>query len=1005
MFEIDKTNPIVRRAIRVALTGTSIAAVGIVQAQTPPPKTSSDTSSDVQLSEVVVTGSRIAVPNETSISPVTTVGAQDIERSGVTRVEDLLNQLPQVFASQTSTASNASDGTASINLRGLNPKRTLVLVDGQRLGPGDPISGGQSDINMIPTETIESVEVLTGGASSVYGADAVAGVVNFKLLDHFEGIKLIGDAGIYQHHNTDVAGVEDAIAAAGDTEPPSNVWQGAQREIGVIMGLNSPDDKGNATVYFTYRNVLPILESQYASSACTVGSGYIAGPYNTNGKFTCGGSATAYPMNLLSGNTFETVGANGSLSAGPALYNYGALNYFQRPDERYTAGAFLHYEFNDHVQVYSQSMFMDDFTQAQIAPSGLFGAPASEVNCTNPYLSSAESTFIGCNTSTTGFGNPEVYLLRRNVEGGGRVQSIEHMDFHTVLGVKGKIDNVWSYDVSYNFSLVNLNSDAENYFSNNNIANALDAVTNSSGQVVCGNANAAGCVPYNPFGTGTISAASLKYLYEPGIEVGRIYQHDAQANLNGDLGEYGVKLPTASSGLQLALGVEYRDARDSILPDEASQTGDLAGSGGDTTPVNGGLNVREGYFEAAMPLLDDQPFAKALNLDTGYRYSSYDLSFGSTNTFKFGLDWAPDENVRFRGSFSRAVRAPNIVELFGASSIGLDGTYGTDPCAGTTPVYTVAQCARTGVLSGQYGNISQSPAGQYNGLLGGNPNLKPETAITKSFGVGLTPSFLPNFRVQVDYYDIAIQNVIQSIGGSVILSQCALDGNLCDLIHRSASGLLWGGQGATEGYVSDTLINVGELEERGVDLDMSYSYSLGGWGKLVSNMVGTYINKYEISNPGESFNCAGLEGVVCGSSTSAAGTPVPHWRHRLATTWETPWRGTDVTVTWRYFGSTQLESIGGNPALAGGPGITVANGGLSSTDDHISSYSWFDLSVSTKLDDHVTLRLGCNNVLDKSPPVIGSSNIGAPPTGNGNTYPGSYDALGRYLFAQIVAQF
>jgi outer membrane receptor protein involved in Fe transport len=421
--------------------------------------------------------------------------------------------------------------------------------------------------------------------------------------------------------------------------------------------------------------------------------------------------------------------------------------------------------------------------------------------------------------------------------------------------------------------------------------------------------------------------------------------------------------------------------------------------------VAGGMNVREGYFEAEMPLMTDQFLAKSLDLDTGYRYSSYDLSFGSTNTFKFGLDWAPDENVRFRGSFSRAVRAPNIVELFGVASVGLDGTYATDPCGGSTPTYTAAQCARTGVTAAQYGNITENPAGQYNGLLGGNPDLKPETAITKSFGVQLTPSALPNFRVNIDYYDIAIENVIESIGGSVILSQCAIYDNLCNLIHRSPTGSLWQGTGATQGYVSDTLINVGELEEKGVDLDLSYSYAIGAWGKLLANMNGTYINKYEVSNPGESYNCAGLEGPVCGSTSTAAGTPVPHWRHRLTTTWETPWNATDVTLTWRYYGSTTLESLTGNPALAGGSGLTVANGSISSTDDHIASYSWFDLSVSTKIEDHVTLRVGCNNVLDKSPPVIGSANIAAPPTGNGNTYPGTYDALGRYLFAQIVAQF
>jgi len=209
MLERQTENPALRLAIRAALTGGSIvASLGVAQAQqqAAAPAASTETS----LAEVVVTGSRIAIPNETSISPVTFVSAADIERTGVTRVEDLLNQLPQVFADQGSTVSNGSSGTATVDLRGLNAKRTLVLVNGQRLGPGDPLTGSASDINIIPVEMLDSIEVLTGGASSTYGADAVAGVVNFKLNDHFEGVKIVADAGIYQNHNADVQGMTEA---------------------------------------------------------------------------------------------------------------------------------------------------------------------------------------------------------------------------------------------------------------------------------------------------------------------------------------------------------------------------------------------------------------------------------------------------------------------------------------------------------------------------------------------------------------------------------------------------------------------------------------------------------------------------------------------------------------------------------------------------------------------------------------------------------------------------
>src|ERR1700733_11056811 len=289
-----------RLAIRTALTGGSLAAsFGVANAQTPPAATTA-ANNDTSLQEVVVTGSRISVPNQVSISPVTFVSALDIQTTGVTRVEDLLNELPQVFAAQGSNMSNGADGTATVDLRGLGAKRTLVLVNGNRLGPGDPLSGAAADINMIPVELIDSIEVLTGGASSTYGADAVGGVVNFKLNDHFEGVKLVAEGGIYNHSNKNTDGVETAISAAGFQEAPSTVNTGAQKSLAFIAGINSSDGKGNATFYASYRNVAAVLEGKYSYSACTLVSGYVT---SNSGRFSCGGSSTGYP------GRFETMGS------------------------------------------------------------------------------------------------------------------------------------------------------------------------------------------------------------------------------------------------------------------------------------------------------------------------------------------------------------------------------------------------------------------------------------------------------------------------------------------------------------------------------------------------------------------------------------------------------------------------------------------------------------------------------------------------------------------------
>jgi iron complex outermembrane recepter protein len=1006
MARSDLGNPMVRAAVRAVLTGSTVAATfGVAKAQEAPAPAPQGENPAVQ--EVVVTGSRIAVPNQTSISPVTFVSAQDIQQTGVTRVEDLLNQLPQVFADQNSNVSNGASGTASVNLRGLGANRTLVLVNGTRLGPGDPTLGGQSDVNIIPVELVDSIEVLTGGASATYGADAVAGVVNFKLNDHFEGVKIVADAGIYQHSNSDISGVEEAIAASGFTQAPSSVWTGAQRSIAFIAGVNSPDGNGNATFYVTYRNVLPVLQAKYSYSACTLGSGYLAGPSSTGGKFVCSGSGTSAPANILnlnSGTFTGQIGPNYTVVpfTGASLYNYGPANFYQRPDERYTSGAFLHYDFNEHASVYANTMFMDDYSNAQVAPGGDFGTNGS-FNCSNPFLVANPGAFaqLGC-TSTAGTTDPNVLLLRRDVEGGTRNNVLEHMDIREVIGIKGKIDNVWSYDANWDYSLVNLQSINTGYFSTTKLNNALNVTGTSIASAAC--VSGPPCVPYNIFTTGAVTPAMLNYLYTPGIETGRVYQHDVQVNLTGDLGKYGIQLPTANSGLEVNFGGEYRDAISTLLPDEELQSGDLSGTGGPLTPVSGGIVAREAFVEARMPLIEDKPFFQELNLEGGYRYSDYSLGF-KTNTYKVGLEWTPVQDVRIRGSFQRAVRAPNVVELFAPSAVGLDGTYAADPCSGAKPQYTLAQCERTGVTPAQYGNIAASPAGQYNGLLGGNTSLQPETALTGSFGVGWTPSFLPNFRAQVDYYNIKIENVIEPIGGGVILQQCATNDLLCNLIHRGPGGTLWA---VPSGFITDNLQNVGGLQEKGVDIDMGYRFDVpAALGKIVTTLQGTYLTSYLVTPIGgniqTAYDCVGLYGPIC-SGTGAAGTPIPRWRHRFTATWETPWQDLDITLAWRYIGPVRLELLSSEVNLAAPSTSTIANGGISNTDAYLSSYSYFDLTAAIKLADKVTFRVGCNNLLDKAPPLIGTTDLPGT-TGNGNTFPGYYDSLGRFLFAELTAQF
>jgi iron complex outermembrane receptor protein len=1003
-----------RLAIRTALSGGSlVASLGAANAQTAPATTAAATAPAEQLQEVVVTGSRISAPNQVSISPVTFVSALDVQQTGVSRVEDLLNSLPQVFAAQGSNASNAATGTASVNLRGLGDVRTLVLVNNFRIGLGDA-STSASDINLIPTELIDSVEILTGGASSVYGADAVAGVVNFKLNDHFEGVKLVADAGIYQHHNDNPDGVQQAIAASGFQQAPSSVNTGAQKALAFIAGLNSADGNGNATFYATYRNIAAALQGKYDYSACALGSGFVGGSSSTGGKFTCAGSSTSYPGRFTAvdvngvpvppGAVRNTLGPNGTLVPFGAsnLYNYGPLNYYQRPDERYTAGAFLHYEFNEHATAYSQLMFMNDRSVAQIAPGGIF-VDLRTFNCSNPFLSTAEiNTWCAGSTANTA----TVLIGRRDVEGGPRRDTLQHTDFHEVVGVKGKIDDAWDYDASFQYSRV----------SEPNLANLFDKVKEGYALNVTGTAAnpvctvGPPCVPYNIFNLEQPpSQAAISYLSSPITSQSDSALTVVNINFTGDLGKYGVQSPLASSGLKLNIGAEYRDQTSDFLTDAFAQSGNGDGNGGPNPSITGGEISREGFVEARMPLIEDKPFAQSLDVETGYRYSSYNLGF-KTNTYKFGVDWSPVHDVRLRGSFARAVRAPNVVELFTPQAIGLDGTYSADPCAGAAPAFSAAQCARTGVTAAQYGHVEASPGGQYNGLLSGSTTLKPETALTSSFGIGWTPSFVPGLRVQIDYYNIKIEGVIQGLGGGNILNQCLTNNLLCGNIHRDQFGSLWliNSDTTNGGYVIDPKVNNGSLQEKGVDLDLSYTFDIGSVGKIRTALVGTYIDSYMVepiaNDPSSAYECVGYYGATCSSFNTGAGVPIPRWRHTLRTTWSTPWSGLDVSLAWRFFGGTKTEQFSGNPNI-GAIGGTEANGAISNTDAFIKSQSYIDLTAAVKLADKVTLRVGVNNVFDRDPPLIGSSTLPGPPAGNGNTFPQVYDALGRFIFGQITAQF
>jgi len=996
----------IRRAVRsVLLTSAAMMAANATSALA--------ADAGTTISEVVVTGSRIAQPNLTSISPVTTLSSEDIKIEGTTRVEDLINNLPQAFGEFGNNLSNGATGTATVNLRGLGSQRTLVLVNGRRLMPGDPTQNGNAtpDLNQIPAPLIQRVEVLTGGASAVYGADAVAGVVNFIMNDNFEGVRLDAQYNVFQHNND--SSIDQLVAARNFARPSSSEMGGDDINLTFLLGANSEDGKGNITVYAGYRHTLALLQSQRDFSACSLN------PTNDGLGRVCGGSSTASPARLqaiaqrdnpaameMAGQNIDSFVANpdGTLRGftGADQFNFAPFNYYQRPDDRYTAGLFAKYAVNNHMEVYTEFSFMDDQTVAQVAPSGLFFGQGPGVgggylvNCDNPFLTASQvNTFC----TQRGLGPTDIASIgigKRNVEGGARQSSLEHTSYRAVLGSRGDITDTWSYDVYGLYGTTTYAQTFTNDFSGRRATNALVARRDAMGNIACGinvdnistNDDPA-CVPYNIFSGSGPSQGALSYLQVPGFQNGETVETVVSGAINGDLSKYGVKLPTANSGLALAFGAEYRSEESTLRNDSAFATGDLLGQGGAILDTQGSYNVSEVFTEVRVPIVDDKPGARSLAFDAGYRYSDYNLGF-TTDTYKFGLDWAPVEDIRLRASFQRAVRAPNIQELFRPQVVQLDGN--NDPCAGNKPTATLAQCMLTGVSAGQYGNILANPANQYNGLTGGNVTLDPETSDTVSFGFVLTPSFLPNLNVAVDFFRINVGDTIAGIGADTIINTCIQGGDptFCNLINRApGSGSLFLGN---QGFVTDITTNTGSLSTRGIDVDANYVWKLERGGDLRFSLVGTYLDELETEPlPGfPKYNCVGLYGVVCG-------TPTPEFRTKLRTTWNTPWN-LDVSLTWRYLDAVDNEGTVNNPNF---------NTGFSPVDKRFGSRNYLDLSAGygfkTSAAD-IKVRLGIDNLTDKDPPIVTSENCPAVFC-SGNTFPQVYEALGRTFMLNLTTDF
>ena len=999
---------------RSRTAGTAVSAValaaflpGLAAAQQP--------GGDVQ--EVTITGSRIKAPNLVADSPTQAVSQEEIKQANVQAVENLLNNLPSVSADFTSTQSSLVGSTiATVNLRGLGAIRNLVLIDGRRIGPGDPSSvvGAAADLNFIPTPLVKSVEVLTGGAAAVYGSDAVAGVVNFHLIRDFQGAQLDFSYSAAQHDNSN-QGARTAFSNSGYTipAPPKSNFDGFIRETSGIVGANSPDGKGNVTMYADYRSTTPVGDSTRDWSACPI---Y---PTTSSGKpikYCLGSSTTPYGKFQFVTGTGFTNGSYGNLVNNPngtatfskfspsEAFNFSSTSFLQRQDDRAALGSFGHYEVNEHADLYAEAMYMNDNSEQQDGAGGLFlnGVAGVQttlaVPCTNPYIGHAANGSLPSQYQALGCANPGVSTatiifpgLRFTLP---RQDTITHDDYRALAGVRGDIDGNWSYDVS-----------ASHWQSEYNLRNNNWALLPMVNQAVQDGT-------LNIFQYGGDTVAQQQGVSGTDLSTGETREDDVQINVTGDLGPYGGKSPFASSPVALAAGLEYRHTTLAFTPDANAQSGYVLGGSGKVPEINGGEMVTEEYGEIRAPIIQDKPFIQALDLNLAFRHSDYTVdnssSAFSTNTYKINADYAPMDDFRFRGGYNRAARAPNVYELFQGNVYGNDSGY-NDPCAGSIAAAFYAACTnpalgKAAVSTAQAGNVLQCSSSQCTNYTGGNTGLKPEEADTWTWGVNLTPTFLPGFNASIDYWDVKVSNFISTLEGSEIVNGCYSGQTFyCQFIQRDAvTGSLVG-----NGRVIETNQNLDSIHNTGIDIDLEYTRKISemglgvadDFGALALHLTGTYNLQAETQflDVTKAYNCAGLFGSTCGN-------PLPNWRHQARLTWLTPWNA-DFSVNWRYIGGVKLDADDpSNPAYGNASmGNSTTGYGLDST---INAYSYIDLSASYKLWEKYTFRAGVNNLMDKDPPMLNQAYAVQASSGgsNGNTYT-MYDVLGRVIYMSFTAKW
>lgn len=916
---------------------------------------------------IVVTGTRIPRPaNAEAPTQVTTIGEAEIEQSGLTNVADILRTVPSFGVPALSTTNSnfltSGAGINTLQLRNLGEDRTLVLVNGRRHVAGIPGSAAV-DFNTIPVQMIERVEVITGGASAIYGSDALAGVINVILQDDFQGLE---------------AGYQYGITDAGDNEThaPYLMW-----------GVDMNQGRGNLTLLVSHDKQSGVFSRERDNTQiddiatcaltgiptdCTTPFQPFFSSFSEFGRFIVPSTGESFTVSTGVGPSGTVV----PFDVDAFGFNRQQFRIISVPTERWLFSGNVHYEFTPNIEGFLEGTFARTDTTSELEPFPLAfdDLPITGIAITNPFVPADIAA------AATAAGDTEVQFARRLTEVGNRGTTGERENIQIVLGVRGDVAERFNWEAFYSFGQTDQWEQSAGAVNINNFTNALNAVDldgdpTTTGDIVCADpiAAAAGCVPINLFGFGSISPAAADYVRVPTSRRSQVRQEIAGFTIGGPA----FTLPAGD--LDFAAGVEWREETASDVPDLLTQGGIAAGN--QEFPIEGAYDVLEGFIEVEAPLIRDMPFVHELSIGGAYRISEYS-TIGSTQAYTGRISWAPIEALRFRAQYARAVRAPNIGELFAPG--GENFAPVSDPCNGVTAVddpttlvddncrsipAIAARIAATGSFT-----LTQPEIQGTGGFTGaGNPNLDSETADSINVGIVYNQDFgnMGRLLFSIDYYQIEIDDLIDTIDRQQAVDLCFNSGTFpnpfCANLVRDAAGAAFQQGELIE--VNSGFINEGSLETSGIDVSANYAVVLEdligrAWGEVTLRMNYSHLldfsqTKFDVSDA--------FEGEVGFSEDKVQGAIVYRYGP-LSAQWET----------------TYLSDA------------TPDNDASSPFHYDVGAYTTHDLQVGWDLTENANLYFGVNNVFDEDPPII-LSGVPGNTTGT-DTAADVYDPLGRAFY-------